>query len=175
MDSGAANGDSHTATTATATAVNPNTNSNSSSSSSSSSSGVGALPTVAVSLSGGVDSMALCRALVHLKPRYGFEVVGIHIDYGNRHESGREADYVEGWCARHGVVFFKRAIAEVSAQTSSEGAGGSRDSRAGGTHSWLCFPAFGGWRSGEYTVAMVVDRAFCSLGVISLSQRRCDL
>ncbi|CAN0456463.1 unnamed protein product, partial [Ectocarpus sp. 12 AP-2014] len=69
--------------------------------------------TVAVSLSGGVDSMALCRALVHLQPVYGFEVVGIHIDYGNRHESGREADFVEGWCARHGVVFYKRAIGEV--------------------------------------------------------------
>lgn len=69
--------------------------------------------TVAVSLSGGVDSMALCMALVHLKPVYGFDVMGIHIDYGNRHESGREADFVEEWCARHGVVFYKRAIAEV--------------------------------------------------------------
>lgn len=72
--------------------------------------------TVAVSLSGGVDSMALCAALVHLKPIYGFEVMGIHIDYGNRHESAREADFVESWCARHGVVFYKRAIAEVSAE-----------------------------------------------------------
>lgn len=72
-----------------------------------------ALRTVAVSLSGGVDSMSLCRALVHLRPMYGFDVMGIHIDYGNRHESGREADYVEGWCARHGVIFYKRAIAEV--------------------------------------------------------------
>lgn len=69
--------------------------------------------TVAVSLSGGVDSMALCSALVHLKPVYGFEVMGIHIDYGNRHESAREADFVESWCSRHGVVFYKRAIAEV--------------------------------------------------------------
>lgn len=75
--------------------------------------GDGPLRTVAVSLSGGVDSMALCAALVHLKPVYGFEVMGIHIDYGNRHESGREADFVEGWCARHGVIFYKRAIAEV--------------------------------------------------------------
>lgn len=73
----------------------------------------GALKHVAVSLSGGVDSMALCRALVRLRPLYGFEVVGIHIDYGNRHESGREADFVERWCARHGVIFYKRAIEEV--------------------------------------------------------------
>ena len=71
------------------------------------------LRTVAVSLSGGVDSMALCEALVHLKPVYGFEVMGIHMDYGNRRESGREADFVEDWCARRGVVFHKRAIAEV--------------------------------------------------------------
>lgn len=71
------------------------------------------LQTVAVSLSGGVDSMALCLALVHLKPVYGFEVMGIHIDYGNRHESGREADFVEEWCARHGVIFYKKTIAEV--------------------------------------------------------------
>ena len=73
----------------------------------------GLLQTVAVSLSGGVDSMALCLALVHLKPVYGFEVMGIHIDYGNRHESGREADFVEEWCARHGVIFHKKTIAEV--------------------------------------------------------------
>eukprot|EP00752_Nemacystus_decipiens_P010432 g9296.t2 len=102
VDSSATTGDSQTAT-CTNTNGTVNTSSN----------GVGALRTVAVSLSGGVDSMALCRALVHLKPRYGFDVVGIHIDYGNRHESGREADFVEGWCARHGVNFFKRAIAEV--------------------------------------------------------------
>lgn len=75
--------------------------------------GPGPLRQVAVSLSGGVDSMALCRALVHLRPLYGFEVMGIHIDYGNRHESGREADFVEGWCQRHGVAFHKRAISEV--------------------------------------------------------------
>ncbi|CAM9656523.1 unnamed protein product, partial [Discosporangium mesarthrocarpum] len=58
--------------------------------------------------------MALTFALVHLRPHFNnFEVLGIHIDYGNRHESGREADYVQGWCKRHGVLFYKRAIAEV--------------------------------------------------------------
>lgn len=81
------------------------------------------LRTVAVSLSGGVDSMALCLALVHLKPVYGFEVMGIHIDYGNRHESGREADFVEEWCARHGVIFYKRTIAEVRCEGEGRGRG----------------------------------------------------
>jgi tRNA(Ile)-lysidine synthase TilS/MesJ len=41
------------------------------------------------------------------------EIVAVHVDYGNRDESGAEAAYVEGWCAEHGVTCVTRVISEV--------------------------------------------------------------
>ncbi len=54
----------------------------------------------AVSLSGGVDSMVLCTILSRLgrAARPPWRVAGLHIDYGNRPESGAESDYVQSWC-----------------------------------------------------------------------------
>lgn len=69
---------------------------------------------VAISLSGGVDSMALATMLKHMAPRFGnIDVVAIHIDYANRPESGAEAAFVEEWCKRMGIVCVIRRIAEV--------------------------------------------------------------
>eukprot|EP00755_Sulcionema_specki_P029806 Sspe_Gene.92941::Locus_65687_Transcript_1_1_Confidence_1.000_Length_2306::g.92941::m.92941 len=45
------------------------------------------------------------------------KVVAIHIDYGNRHESAREAEFVEDWCRRRNIVFHKRVIEEVKRGT----------------------------------------------------------
>lgn len=71
-----------------------------------------------VSLSGGVDSMVLTYVLSllrdHLPSTYAcLRVVAVHIDYGNRPESGAEAQYVEGWCARHRIVFHKKVVTRV--------------------------------------------------------------
>jgi tRNA(Ile)-lysidine synthetase-like protein len=97
---------------------------------------------LAVSLSGGVDSMVLCKILVHLRKKIGRQpiatssavehstapadsttaaanhsgalvLVAVHIDYNNRPESGAEAAFVEDWCQRHDIVFRKRVIAEA--------------------------------------------------------------
>jgi len=67
---------------------------------------------VVVSLSGGIDSMVIVHILTRLKTIFKFEVVSIHIDYGNRDEARAEADFLEGWCGRQGVIFHKRAITE---------------------------------------------------------------
>jgi tRNA(Ile)-lysidine synthase TilS/MesJ len=42
------------------------------------------------------------------------KIVALHIDYANRPESGREADFVAGWCDSLGVIFEKRVIDEVT-------------------------------------------------------------
>ena len=42
------------------------------------------------------------------------KIVAMHIDYANRLESGREADFVERWCAELGIEFEKRVIDEVT-------------------------------------------------------------
>ena len=55
---------------------------------------------VAISLSGGVDSMVICKILSKLDEINNISagVIAIHIDYANREESGQEADYVENYC-----------------------------------------------------------------------------
>ena len=72
-----------------------------------------ALPVRAVvSLSGGVDSMVLACILSRLGAGR-WRVAGVHIDYGNRPESGAEADHVRAWCAAQGIEFRLRRITEV--------------------------------------------------------------
>ena len=72
---------------------------------------------VAISLSGGVDSMVICKILAKLaeSESWGESVVAIHIDYANREESAQEADYVEGYCrSLKNVLFRKRVVDEVT-------------------------------------------------------------
>lgn len=48
------------------------------------------------------------------------DIVGIHIDYANRPESGREADYVKHWCHDLlGISYRVRVINEVTRGESS--------------------------------------------------------
>jgi tRNA(Ile)-lysidine synthetase-like protein len=54
---------------------------------------------ITVSLSGGVDSMLMAALLV----RNGFDVVAIHIVYGNRAESSQEQNFIETYCYRLGI------------------------------------------------------------------------
>ncbi|GMF35989.1 unnamed protein product [Phytophthora fragariaefolia] len=73
---------------------------------------------LAVSLSGGVDSMVVAYLMHKLRDRHGgFKIVAVHIDYGNRPESGTECDYVRRWCDRFGIIFHVRRIDEVKRAT----------------------------------------------------------
>ena len=61
---------------------------------------------VVISLSGGVDSMVIAKCLTALYPppsstdaeASATRIVAVHIDYGNRAESGLEAAFLEAWC-----------------------------------------------------------------------------
>lgn len=69
---------------------------------------------VAVSLSGGVDSMVILKILVYLRSELSLgRIVAIHIDYANRPESCLEADFLESYCSKYDVMFFKRVVDEV--------------------------------------------------------------
>ncbi|KAG1704564.1 hypothetical protein DVH05_005495 [Phytophthora capsici] len=73
---------------------------------------------LAVSLSGGVDSMVVAYLMHKLKDKHGnFTTVAVHLDYGNRAESGAECEYVRRWCERFGIVFHVRRIDEVKRAT----------------------------------------------------------
>jgi tRNA(Ile)-lysidine synthetase-like protein len=66
------------------------------------------VPSVGISLSGGVDSMVLAFILKAIAddPRSSFGrfgVVAMHVDYANRPESRAEATFLEDWCQRHGM------------------------------------------------------------------------
>ena len=66
----------------------------------------------------GVDSMVLSKILKLLQKAGDIkikDIVGIHIDYANRPESGREADYVKLWCHELlGISYKVRVINEVT-------------------------------------------------------------
>ena len=55
---------------------------------------------IAVSLSGGVDSMVLAMILKQL----GHTVVALHINYGNRPEANAEASFLQAWCRKHAIA-----------------------------------------------------------------------
>ena len=70
-----------------------------------------------LSLSGGVDSTVISKILALLKSSKRIPIdaiVGIHIDYANCPESGREADYVQTWCEMIGLHYHKRVVNEVT-------------------------------------------------------------
>jgi tRNA(Ile)-lysidine synthetase-like protein len=76
---------------------------------------------IIVSLSGGVDSMAIASVLAHLKASCGYDhltILAVHIDYANRPESKAEADYVRRYCEdmldTGSIEFTCRRIGEVT-------------------------------------------------------------
>lgn len=59
--------------------------------------------------------MVIAKILTLLLNKFEFsEIIAIHIDYANRPESSREANYVEEWCISLGISFHKRIINEVT-------------------------------------------------------------
>jgi tRNA(Ile)-lysidine synthase TilS/MesJ len=64
---------------------------------------------IAVSLSGGIDSMLMTALL----KRSGFDVVAIHIIYGNRRESSDEFKFIKTFCNKLGVPLYYYAIKEL--------------------------------------------------------------
>ncbi|KAJ1449538.1 hypothetical protein M885DRAFT_500519 [Pelagophyceae sp. CCMP2097] len=74
--------------------------------------------TVVVSVSGGVDSMLLLWVVARLAASEavfaGMRVHAVHINYGNRGVSEREADFVQKWCGWLGVPLWRRDVTELA-------------------------------------------------------------
>ncbi len=56
--------------------------------------------TVIIGLSGGVDSMVLCKVLEELRYTMEFKLMAAHMDHRLRDESGEDALFVAGYCAK---------------------------------------------------------------------------
>ena len=82
------------------------------------------VPSVIVSLSGGVDSMVIASALAcirdieaknrNVEPDSVLRITAVHIDYANRPESSAEASFVERYSRQLGARFLCRRIDEVT-------------------------------------------------------------
>lgn len=85
---------------------------------------------VLCAVSGGADSMCLLHRLSKLAPTEGFSVVCAHFDHRLRgEESKRDAEFVQAWCARHGLPFFCGS-ADVAAVAAQRGRGIEETARA---------------------------------------------
>lgn len=59
--------------------------------------------TVLCAVSGGADSMYLLARLLEGSGELGYRVTAAHFDHGLRETARRDAEFVRGWCAEHGV------------------------------------------------------------------------
>lgn len=66
-----------------------------------------------VSLSGGVDSMVLVTILKYLN----CQVIGLHINYKNRAETGLEQEFLEKWCNYNEMKLYVKTIDHVKRGT----------------------------------------------------------
>ena len=67
-------------------------------------------PKVAISLSGGVDSMVMLHIL---NRRAVLEICAVHINYNNRIESTEEADFLDEYCKCEGVKMIRHDITHI--------------------------------------------------------------
>lgn len=67
-----------------------------------------------ISLSGGVDSMVLLSILSYLK----CDVIAIHINYNNRVETNREAEFIIEWCNLNNIKLYYKNITELTRDNS---------------------------------------------------------
>jgi hypothetical protein len=85
----------------------------------------------------GVDSMVICKILKLLmerRPQMNIhKILALHIDYGNRPESSREAAFVQQWCTAGGAA--SAVSGELAAaDAASAGRGDATFSGGGGCH-----------------------------------------
>lgn len=66
---------------------------------------------IAISLSGGVDSMVM----LHIFKRFceNTEICAVHINYNNREESTAEADFLDEYCKHEGVKMIRHDITHI--------------------------------------------------------------
>lgn len=62
--------------------------------------------TVIIGISGGVDSMVLCDALLLFKRAVPFRLYAAHMDHRLRDESGEDALFVAAYCDRHEIPLY---------------------------------------------------------------------
>jgi tRNA(Ile)-lysidine synthase len=80
-----------------------------------------------VSVSGGVDSVALLRVLLALQPRWQWNMHAVHFHHGLRAESDAEEAFVRTLTAEHGIPLHVRRLAPSSWGSREGGEGGEEE------------------------------------------------
>lgn len=75
---------------------------------------------IAVSISGGVDSMVVAHSAAEVCKQQGKELVLLHINYGNRDTCEAECDLLRWYAARLGAPLYIREITEIKRYRTSE-------------------------------------------------------
>lgn len=76
------------------------------------------ITSVCISLSGGVDSMMLSYILSHLRSENEIsDLCAVHLNYNNRSESDREAEFIKYWCEYLQIPFITRKIEHMKRGT----------------------------------------------------------
>jgi len=70
---------------------------------------------VTVALSGGADSVALLRAMILLRPEYGFELSACHVNHGLRESAASDEAFVRELCENERIPLTVR-FAEITRQ-----------------------------------------------------------
>jgi tRNA(Ile)-lysidine synthase len=67
--------------------------------------------TIALALSGGLDSVALLHVILELRSKWRWNIVIVHIDHGLRPESDpKESDFCRELAARYGLPYFEKKL-----------------------------------------------------------------
>ena len=69
--------------------------------------------TIIVSLSGGVDSMVCSYVLNDLRKTYNYNLIAVHINYGNKSTACKDENFVIYWCNKLDIPLYVRYIAEI--------------------------------------------------------------
>ena len=69
--------------------------------------------TIAVAVSGGVDSICLLHYLNSIKNKYGINLVAVNIDHQIRKESASDSKFVAGFCKAIGIHCYKFKVNAV--------------------------------------------------------------
>ena len=84
---------------------------------------------ILMAVSGGIDSMVLCHLMILLKSEFNLKLSVIHIQHHLREDAEADAQYVESFCKKNTISFFREDIDPLSKQKDQSVEAWARENR----------------------------------------------